>query len=102
MIHVVAIITTIPGKRSDVLAEFDRVIPAVLGEQGCIEYQPVLDASEAGPMQSALGEDTYIVIEKWASMSDLHAHASADHMKAYAQKVGAMISDRQIHVLSNA
>ena len=38
MIHVVAIITTLPGKRAEVLTAFLANVPAVLAEDGCIEY----------------------------------------------------------------
>ncbi|MBX2824304.1 MAG: antibiotic biosynthesis monooxygenase, partial [Gammaproteobacteria bacterium] len=64
MIHVVAIITTAPGKREDVLSEFRKIIPLVHAEKGCVEYQPVVDAANAGAMQTVAGADTFIVIEK--------------------------------------
>ena len=44
MIHVLAIITTLPGKRDEVLAHFRANMPAVHAEDGCIEYGPVIDA----------------------------------------------------------
>lgn len=100
MIHVVAIITTQPGKRADVLSEFGKIVPLVHAEKGCIEYQPVTDAQNAGAMQTPAGNDTFVVIEKWETMADLHAHSASDHMQAYAAKVGPMVADRCIHVLS--
>lgn len=102
MIHVVAVITTLPGKRDEVLAEFKKLVPLVHAEQGCIEYQPIVDADNVGDFQTALGADTYIVVEKWESMADLDAHSKAAHMAAYGQKMGSFIADRKIHVLSNA
>ena len=44
MIHVVAIITTKPGKRDEVLSAFREITPAVHAEEGCIEYGPTIDA----------------------------------------------------------
>ena len=44
MIHVLAVITTKPGKRAEVLAAFHANMPAVHAEAGCIEYGPVIDA----------------------------------------------------------
>ena len=44
MINVLAIITTKPGKRDEVLAAFRANMPTVHAEQGCIEYGPVIDA----------------------------------------------------------
>lgn len=99
MIHVIAIITTIPGKRAEVLNEFSQVIPVVHEEEGCIEYQPVTDLEDAGDMQSVLGEDSFIVVEKWSSLACLQAHGTSEHMLNYGKKVGHLIADRKIHVL---
>ena len=44
MIHVLAIITTKPGKRDEVLGLFRANMPAVHAEDGCVEYGPVIDA----------------------------------------------------------
>jgi quinol monooxygenase YgiN len=43
-----------------------------------------------------------MVIEKWETLADLEAHSAADHMTAFAAKMGALMAGRQIHVLSNA
>lgn len=102
MIHVVAILTTLPGKRDEVLEEFKKLVPLVHAEKGCIEYQPVFDTPDVGPFQTELGIDSYMVIEKWETLADLEAHSKADHMTAYGAKMGALMSGRQIHVLSNA
>lgn len=102
MIHVIAIITAKPGMRDQILAQFRANMPAVHAEDGCIEYRPVVDAAEAGKIQTPIGPDTFVVIEKWASMPALHAHAAAPHMAAYAGNVREMIAGRVIHVLSDA
>ncbi len=100
MIHVLAIITTKPGKRADVLKIFHANVPAVKAEKGCIEYGPAVDADGIGPIQTKLGPDTFVVVEKWASAADLAAHAAAPHMKDYGAKVKDMVASRVIHVLS--
>ena len=102
MIHVVAILTTLPGKRAEVLEEFKKLVPLVHAEKGCIEYQPVIDTPDVGPFQTELGADSYMVIEKWETLADLEAHSKADHMTDYGAKMGALMAGRQIHVLSNA
>lgn len=102
MIHVVAVITTKPGKREDVLKEFRANMPAVHAEDGCIEYGPVTDAEGFGGIQTPIGADTFMVIEKWASADALKAHAAAPHMAAYAAKVKDMLADRVIHILQDA
>jgi len=100
MIHVLAFITTKPGKRADVLAAFHDNMPAVHAEDGCIEYQPVMDAEGMG--QVAFGPDTFVVVEKWESAEALGAHARSAHMAAYAAKVSDMIANRAVHILRNA
>lgn len=102
MIHVVAIITAKPGKRAEILKAFHANIPAVHAEQGCIEYGPAVDAPDMGPIQTALGDDTFVVIEKWQTKDDLKAHAGAPHMKAYAAEVKDLLAGRVIHVLTDA
>ena len=99
MIHVVAIITAQPGQRSKVLDAFNANVPAVLAEAGCIEYGATVDAPGLPPSPGTLGEDTFVVIEKWADLAALQAHAVAPHMKAYAAQVKALTAARVIHVL---
>jgi quinol monooxygenase YgiN len=96
VIHVVAIIKAVPGKRDEVLKEFRAVLPEVLAEEGCIEYGPAID-SAASP--DALGPDTFAVIEKWATPEALKAHATSSHMAAYGQRVKDLLASRAIHVL---
>ncbi|MEZ5650824.1 MAG: putative quinol monooxygenase [Burkholderiaceae bacterium] len=102
MIHVVAIITAKPGQREAILTAFRANVPAVLAEDGCIEYGPAIDTENAGPIQAPMGPDTFVVIEKWASLDHLKAHAKAPHMAAYAAKVKDLIAARSVHVLSPA
>ncbi len=100
MIHVLAFITAKPGKRAELLDAFSSVIPLVHAEKGCIEYGPAIDAEGAGPAQSAMGPDQFVVIEKWESMEALAAHATAPHMAAYGAKAKDLVADRAIHILS--
>ena len=100
MIHILAIITTKPGQRATVLDAFHANIPAVHAEAGCIEYGPAIDAPGIGPIQTKLGDDTFVVIEKWESPQALEAHGKAPHMAAYAAKVKELLASRIIHVLA--
>lgn len=102
MIHVLAIITARPGMRAAILKEFRANMPAVHAEEGCVEYGPAVDADGVGAFQAKLGEDTFVVVEKWASLEALKAHAAAPHMAAYAARTKEMIASRVIHVLSPA
>ena len=102
MIHVLAIITTKPGLREQVLEAFRANMPAVHAEEGCIEYGPAVDAEGMGGFQTKLGPDTFVVVEKWDGIDALKAHAAAPHMAAYGAKVKDMLASRVIHVLSPA
>ena len=102
MIHVVALITAKPGQRAAVLAAFKANVPAVHAEAGCIEYVPVIDVPDVGPMQAALGEDSFMVVEKWQTAEALRAHAASPHMAAYAAATKEMIAGRAVHVLEEA
>ena len=99
MIHVVAIITAQPGQRAKVLEAFVANTTAVRAEEGCIEYSATIDAKGMPASPGSIGEDTFIVVEKWASLAHLQAHAVAPHMKAYAAKVKEWTAKRVIHVL---
>jgi quinol monooxygenase YgiN len=102
MIHVIAVITTKPGLRDSVLKLFGEIVPAVHGEEGCIEYGAAVDFAPAQESQTLLGADTFMVVEKWESAAALDAHSKAPHMVAYRGKVKDMIAHRAIHVLSPA
>jgi quinol monooxygenase YgiN len=102
MIHVVAHLTAHPGQRQAVLDAFHANMPAVHAEAGCIAYQPVVDATGVGPFQAPIGEDSFMVLETWASLEALMAHAAAPHMAEYGRKTKGMLASRVIHVLSPA
>ena len=99
-VHVLAIITAKTGMRDKILEAFRANVPAVHAEKGCIEYGATIDAEGVGSLQTKLGEDTFVVVEKWKSLDALKAHAAAPHMAAYAAKTKDMIASRVIHVLS--
>jgi len=101
-VNVLAFITAKPGMRSAVLEAFQANVPAVHAEDGCIEYFAAVDTADAGPIQTPVGGDGFVVIEKWQSMDHLKAHAASDHMKAYGAKVKDMLAERVIRVLSAA
>jgi quinol monooxygenase YgiN len=99
-VHVVAVISAKSGMRDTLLESFRANVPAVLAEDGCIEYQATIDAEGLGAIQTKFGDDTFVVVEKWESLDALKAHAAAPHMAAYAASTKDMIADRVIHVLS--
>lgn len=99
MIHVVALITAQPGQRATLLEAFLANVPAVRAENGCIEYVATVDAPGMPVSKGSVGADTFVVVEKWATLADLQAHAVAPHMQAYAASTKPLVAGRTIHVL---
>jgi quinol monooxygenase YgiN len=99
-VHVLAILTAKPGRRDELLAAFQANVPNVHAEEGCIEYVATVDADGAGSVQTRFGEDTFVVVEQWASLDALKAHAATPHMTAYAARTKDLIARRVIHVLA--
>ena len=100
MVHIFAIYCAKPGMRPKVLEFLRANTPAVLAERGCIEYFATTDAQHAPGLQTPLGEDGFIVYERWADMDAFHAHANAPHVITYRENTGALIARRTVHVMS--
>jgi quinol monooxygenase YgiN len=100
MIHVLATIEIVEGKREVFLEEFRRIIKDVRDEDGCIEYGPAIDLATdfAEPPKNNL----VTVIEKWASVPALQAHLKAPHMARYRERVKDMVLGIKIQVLKPA
>jgi quinol monooxygenase YgiN len=102
MIRVVAILTTKPGKRGELLEAFAAIRPAVLAEKGCHEYGANFDHPEAGPGRAQFGPDTAVIIESWETLEDLAAHGAAPHMRDLGRRIKDIIEARAVHVLNPA
>lgn len=102
MIQVIAIITAKPGQRDAILEAFRANIAAVRAEAGCIEYAPMVDVDALGKFQALFGPDTFVVLEKWASVDALNAHARTPHMAEYGKKTRDLVASRAIHVVESA
>ena len=101
MIFVIANIQVVPERRQDFIAEFQKIVPDVLAEDGCIEYGPTIDASTDLENQST---DAAIVtiVEKWESLDALKAHLVAPHMMSYREKVKDLVVGSQLRILEPA
>lgn len=99
MIHVVAVITAKPGQRAALLEAFAANRANVLAEQGCIEYFATIDAAGIPPSKGSFGEDSFVVLEKWADMAALKAHGAAPHMAAFGAKTKELAAGRMLHFL---
>jgi quinol monooxygenase YgiN len=99
MIHVVATITTAPGRRADLVAAFARLTPTVLAEDGCLEYGATIDQPTPIDAQKSVGDDALVVVEKWDSVAALEAHLAAPHMVAFREETAKIATGVSLLVL---
>jgi quinol monooxygenase YgiN len=100
MIHVIATIELVQGKRDAFLEEFRRIIKIVRDEDGCIEYGPAVDLET--DVSEPPRENIVTIMEKWADVAALRAHLKAPHMDKYRAMVRDMVTDIKILVLKPA
>ncbi len=98
MINVLATIKLKTGVRADFLQQFNDNVPAVLAEDGCLEYFPAVDVESGFDIQEK-DENSVTVIEKWLSMEALHAHLAAPHMATYREQVQDLVHSVSLKVL---
>lgn len=102
MIHVIATIETEAGKRGEVVAALLGVTPAVLAEDGCIEYGAAIDFDSGLPVQPPVRENVITVVEKWRDLAALKAHTGAPHMVDYRTKIAGLVKRVTLAVLEPA
>ena len=100
MIYVLAFITTLPGHRDEVLAAYRVNTVPVRAENGCIEYTAVSDPVHGEETPVPLGQDSFVVVEKWGDYSQFQAHLASPHVGEYSAKIKHLIAKRVLHVLS--
>ena len=100
MIHVIATIEIVPGKRDAFLEEFRRIIRLVRDEDGCIEYGPATDL--ATDVSEPPRDNIVTVVEKWSSVPALQAHLKSAHMARYREMVKDVVTGVKIQVLKPA
>lgn len=70
-VHLVILITTLPGRGPEQVAAFERLAPVVRAEEGCLRYD----------MHQVSGDpDRFVLIERWSSKAALAAHDVTPHM----------------------
>lgn len=99
MIHVIASIRTAPGRRDDVLKLFSAIVPQVLAEAGCIQYETAVDLENVIDGQPPARPDMVTVVEKWQDPAALRAHLAAQHMHQFREKVKDIVAGVEIRVL---
>ena len=99
MICVIATIETAAGRRKDLLAVFQGLVPKVRAEKGCIEYAPMIDV----PCEfAAVRENVVTMVEKWESLAALEAHLKTPHMDDFRKQTADMRLSLSLQVLGAA
>lgn len=102
MIHVIATIRTVAGRRADFLTAFRRLVPQVRAESGCLEYGPALDIENAIDGQPDVRPDVVTVMEKWLDLASLRNHLTALHMLQFRESAKDLVAAVEIRVLEPA
>lgn len=99
MIHVIATIEMVPGRRQSFLKEFHALMPKVHAEAGCLEYASTVDIPTGNPRQEPVRVDVVVIIEKRRDLFALEAHLSAPHMEPYRQAVKEFVKCVPLQIL---
>jgi len=102
MIHVIATITVVAGKRSELLEQFKLIIPEVLAEQGCVAYEPTFETPTGIEDMATPREDVLIMVERWETIENLQAHLAAPHMAKFRAAVGEIVESVDLCVTESA
>jgi quinol monooxygenase YgiN len=99
MIFVVATIETAGGRRDDLLAIVEKLVPQVLAEKGCIEYGPTIDVqSDLAPVRP----NVVTMVEKWEGLAALQAHLATPHMAEFRKQTADMRLSLSLQILEPA
>ena len=97
-VSVVASVQVKPGQVEAFLEIFRANVPNVLAEDGCLEYAPAVDV-DSGMAAQELAPEIVTILERWASLDALKAHAVAPHMLAYREQVKELVEGDSLKVL---
>ncbi|CFQ53786.1 ygin protei involved in menadione metabolism [Yersinia frederiksenii] len=101
MITVFAEIKVKPGRRQAVLQAIEKLQPAVLAEEGCGGYAPMIDVPTQLGWQKK-SPDSIFMMEKWQSVQHLEQHLQMEHMHQHREVVKDDVLDVVIYILDNA
>ena len=102
MLHVVACLELVEGKRPELLELFHTLVPQVRAEAGCIEYGPAVDAAVSLPAAAAPRANAVTVLEKWTDEAALSAHLGSSHMQAFFARTRPLVKTLVVNVLQPA
>ncbi|MEB5972803.1 putative quinol monooxygenase [Pantoea dispersa] len=98
MLTVVAEICVKPGRRQVVLEAINQLIPVVLEEEGCHQYDALVDHQAQVPWKQN-SPDSIFMLEQWESLRHLEQHQQMPHMDAHRATIKDDVVDVKILVL---
>ena len=98
MLTVVAEICVKPGRRQVVLKAIQQLIPTVLDEEGCHQYDALLDHQAQMPWKHN-SPDSIFMLEQWDSLRHLEQHQQMPHMEKHRERIKDDVIDVKILVL---
>lgn len=101
MLTVVAEICIKPGRRQAVLDAINTVIPLVLAEEGCHQYDALVDHQAQVPWKHN-SPDSIFMLEQWTSLRHLEQHQQAAHMETHRARIKNDVQDVKILILEAA
>lgn len=99
MVHVIATIEVVDGKRDAFLQEFHKLVPQVYAESGCHEYAPFVDEDTDIPAQGGARGNVVTVLEKWRDVDSLTAHLGASHMGEFRKRIKDLVKEVKLQIL---
>jgi len=98
MIHVIVPVHLKPNCRDAFLAAFQKIVPTVRSEKGCIEYGAAQEIeTDIGP-QATVRDDVITIVEKWEDIIALKAHLAAPHMTTYRETVKDLVANLELRI----
>jgi quinol monooxygenase YgiN len=102
MIYVIATIELKPNCREAFLEIFQRNVPRVRAEKGCLNYEPTVDIETGLAAQGPLRDNVVTIVEAWEGLEALQTHLSAPHMTAYRAQVKDLVQGVTLQVVQPA
>ncbi|MFK4583736.1 putative quinol monooxygenase [Bradyrhizobium ottawaense] len=100
MIQVLAFVTAKPGMRNMVLQPLQACLKQIRAEPGCVSYELKVDIADAGDFpHTKVGEDSFVVVEKWENLEALKIHSVAPHITDLRATIADFVANRVLHVL---
>ncbi len=81
---ILAQITAHPGKENLVRAELEKLVPITRGEEGCIQYDLHIDATNPG---------FFVFYENWETRELWQTHMNAPHLAASMDATEGSVAD---------